>query len=238
MIEYSIEWTRFYLVIITQTIMATFFFYIAFRILKRKFDRKTLTLSAIYIFPGISFIFNIIYIILFALNEITLGLILYYFTVYFVLFGFIFLLIFIINLLDIQKKLALKKQLIIVFIYATAVFLLLILPGGIKIDESTNWTPIYSWYFLIAVYIFFTSVIFIPTMIFSIKFFNTLNDKVLKKKFMYFFIGMIGMFFILYGATLYNTWDNNIYKIIWTILINIILIPSGFLLYFGIVRNL
>jgi len=45
------------------------------------------------------------------------------------------------------------------------------------------------------------------------------------------------MFLSSYGAVLYNTWQNPIFKLVWTFL-SLIIIPSGILIYCGIARNL
>ncbi len=79
--------------------------------------------------------------------------------------------------------------------------------------------------------------IIIPSTIYFKKLYKKFEKIELKKKLRYFIAGSYGMFFISYGAVLYNTWQNPILKIIWTFL-SLVIVPSGLLIYFGITRNL
>ena len=223
------------MLILIQTFISALFFFLAYKVLKRNFNRITLTLSFFYILPGFSFILNIIFL---PLSNTLIGFIIYFIALFLLLFAFIFLEIFILNLINIDLNLTLKKQVIIILFYGIAIFLLLNIPGGIRLNEGTNWIPVFSWYFFIAICIFFTSVIYLPIIIFSIKLFYTFEDKKLRRKFKYFIIGMIGMFVVLIGAALYNTWNDPTFKLFWSILINVILIPSIYLIYYGIGKNL
>lgn len=194
----------------------------------------TLTLSIFYILPGTGFILNLIFL---PLSTTKIGYILYFIMTYLIIFGFIFIVIFIIKLLAIDPNYTSKTQLIIVLSYAALVLLLLVFPGGITINEETNWRPKWSLPFLIITNLFFTFSIFIPTIIFSLKLNKRFEDKKLKRKLKYFFTGIIGMFISIYGLILYNTWDNPIYKIIWTFL-SLTVVPSGLLIYYGIGHKL
>lgn len=79
--------------------------------------------------------------------------------------------------------------------------------------------------------------IIIPSTIYFKKLYNKFEKIELKKKLRYFTAGIYGMFFTSYGAVLYNTWQNPIFKVVWTFL-SLIIIPSGLLIYYGIARNL
>jgi len=79
--------------------------------------------------------------------------------------------------------------------------------------------------------------IIISSTIFFKKLYNKFEKNELKKKFKYFTGGTYGMFLSSYGAVLYNTWQNPIFKLVWTFL-SLIIIPSGILIYCGIARNL
>lgn len=234
MIYQGTEWTRFSLILITQSFISFLFFYLAFRILKRNFNRLTLTLSFFYILPGTGLFLNIIYL---PLSTYAIGIILYFVLVFLILFGQIFLLIFIINLLNVNPNIISRNQIFFIIIYAILAWLLLIFPGGITINRETDWTPKYSLPFFITIYIFYTSLICIPTIIYLMRLSHRFQDKVLKRKMRYFFTGIAGMLLSIYGLILYNTWDDPIFKIIWTFL-SLLVIPSGLLIYYGIGHNL
>lgn len=112
------------------------------------------------------------------------------------------------------------------------------IPVGITVNESTNWAPRYSWGFLIIVYLIYSSFIFVPTIVNLIKLLKTFEDKLLRRKLLLFSYGTIGVLIGIYGATLYNTWDEQIYRLVWS-LIQLFLIPaSSLLIYYGVGKNL
>jgi len=206
--------------------------YLAFKILKRNFNRSSLILSAYYILPGLSFLLNLIYL---PLSTTIAGYIIYFILAFLMLFGQIFIVIFIINLLYIDVNFWLKRQNLIISAYAIINLLVLIIPGLITFNEGV---PAYSWGFLTFIYIIFTLGTVIPTITFSIKLFNTFKDRTLKRKFKFFIIGVIGMCFAFYGLMLYNTWSDLIFRTIWSFLVFFIVIPSVLLIYYGIGQNL
>jgi hypothetical protein len=54
---------------------------------------------------------------------------------------------------------------------------------------------------------------------------------------MFFFIGIFGILIAFYGLILYNTWYESLYRLIWPI-VSLLTIPSGYLIYYGIGRDL
>ncbi|MFX0176924.1 MAG: hypothetical protein ACFE85_11910 [Candidatus Hodarchaeota archaeon] len=225
-----------------HTFLSLLLYYLAFKVIKRNRNRITLALGAFYFFPATGFLLNLIFL---PFSSSLGGYILYFSAAFLILFGFIFLILFIINLLNMKMYYSIKKQLIIVIIYGLADLILLLWPGGITINEQTNWTPSFSIQFFIISYLFFTLVISFPSILLSIKLYHTFTDKRLKKKFGLFLIGIIGMFSAFYGLILYNTSEltdaviilEN-FKSIWTVLVFCIVIPSGLLIYYGIGQNL
>ena len=215
-----------------HSIILIIYFYLAFKILKRNFNRSSLTLSAYYIFPGLSFLLNLIYL---PLSTTIAGYVIYFILAFLMLFGQIFIVIFIINLLYIDVNFWFKRQNLIILTYAIINLLVLTIPGLITFNEGV---PAYSWVFLTFIYIIFTLGIVIPTITFSIKLFNTFEDRTLKRKFKFFIIGVIGMCFAFYGLMLYNTWSDSIFRTIWSLLVFFIVIPSILLIYYGIGQNL
>ena len=112
------------------------------------------------------------------------------------------------------------------------------IPGGITVNESTNWGPSYSWVLLITIYIFYSIFISIPMLINLTKLLRTFEDKLLRRRLILFFYGIIGVIVGIYGAALYNTWDEPTFKVIWS-LIQLFLIPTTTLLiYYGVGKNL
>lgn len=238
MIFQNIIWSRIFIILTTQPIISIIFLLLAYRILKRRTTNITLILSIFYILVGIGFIFDVIYLLLTTIWTTQFLSIFYFITYYLIIFPEILIVIFIKNILKIELFSSFKKDLIIIIFYGILGFMLHMLPGGITVNKETNWTPVFSWAYLILLYIYFTIMVFIPTMIFSVKLYNKFEDKNLKKKLKFFIIGIISIFTTLYGAALFNTWQNPIFKTIWSVLSLILTIPSGFLIYYGIGQNL
>ena len=230
----EVEWTRLFLILVIQSLISIFFFVTAFKIVKRNRNRSTLTLSTFYVLSGCGFIVNLI---LLPININPASFILYIISFFLISFGQIFLVIFLKNLLKIEQDAQLKTDFIIVLVFALLLLLLPTLTRGITFNEQTNWSPVFSWPFLILLYMLLTLMIFGPSISFLKKLYNRFENEDLKKKLRFFMIGCYGMMFSLYGAILYNTWQNPIYKIIWSFLV-LIIVPSGFLIYYGIAHDL
>lgn len=220
---------RFSFVLIPNSFIIILFYYLAFKLLKRNFNKSTFTLSLFYIIPATGLLFNIIFV---PLSTSNVGFFIYFIAAYLLIFGMVFLVTFMINLLYVNFTI--KLQILIIISYAVILFLLLIFPEGIKIIDGI---PLYSWNFLIIVYLFFTFFILFPNIFLSLKLLKVFKDKILKKKLRLFISGCIGMVFIFYGLILRNTWQNSLFKLLWDV-ISLIVILFGFMIYYGIGQNL
>jgi len=229
------EGTRFFLIFFVQLFIIVFYFFMGFKILKRNRNPTTLTISLYYFFIGTGCILNIVLI---PVKENPLTFILYFMALYLILFSQTIIFVFIGKLLIINLIAKSKKTILLIFSYGFLVFLILSFPGGITINQDTDWTPVYSWLFLISLYIFHSVVFVIPTIVLLKKLYNKLEIKKLKTRLKYFSFGYVLGFFSQYGAALYNTWDNSTFKLIWSFLSFISVVTSGFLMYYGIVQNL
>jgi len=228
----EIDWSRYFLIFVIQMFIICTFLTISYKILKRNRTRSNIFLSLFYLLISCSFILNIIYL---PFREEGIVYLMYFLILYLLLLSFIFLLLFNLNL--IQFEMTRSKNIIIIIVYAILAFLLLIYPGGITINESTNWKPVWSWEFLLLGYVFLTFIVVIPTFFISIKNYKKFKNEILKRKWAFFFIGLIGFAFGAYGAALYNTWNDPTFKLIWNFL-TLIVVPSGILIYYGIAKDI
>lgn len=234
MIFQQVDIFRLILLFTFQGAVSFFFYYLGIKLLKRNLNKMSLILSSFYIVTGSGLLISVIYL---PFKELFIGFIIYFIAAFLIPFGAIFLVIFIINLLYFDSKFSIKLQIAYMFIYGILLFLILNIPEGIKISQETQWNPLYSWVFIIVFYLFFASLIIIPTIYFLLKLYNKFEDNELKRKLRYFIIGIIGMFITFYGLILYNSSIHPIFKMIW-IGLSIIVIPSGYLIYYGIGRGL
>jgi len=243
----NIDMIRILSVLIPMPFISVVFLYLAYKILTRSRSRISLTLSFFYVLLGFSTLTNIAFLLLIPTELDILLYILYFFIAFVTIFGFIFILIFIHNLLNIESIYSFKKYLFFIILYGLCCFLLLgmfFLGIGIdpelriNISNETSWKPVYSWEFLIVVYIFFSLSITIPYLIYSIKLYKKFEDKNLKKRLRFFILGIFGMTIMFYGVVLFNTWQNDLFKALWSILVIFIMIPSAYSIYYGIGQNL
>jgi hypothetical protein len=192
----------------------------------------------VYFFTAFGLIFNAIFIVTAAFipDNVLLLQILYIFTFYPMLFSPIFILTFIVSILKLEFVFTIKKQLIITIIYGFVNGLFFFIPNGITFTEQ--WRPIYSWTFFMCIYIIFTGCIVIPTVIYSRRLIKTFQDKILKKKLITFIIGVFGMYLILYGAVLYITWQDPLFRSVWVVVTFFLMISSAIFIYYGIGREL
>ncbi|TFF88920.1 MAG: hypothetical protein EU549_02135 [Promethearchaeota archaeon] len=137
-----------------------------------------------------------------------------------------------------SSKTSLKWDISILLLYAIGIIILFFIPGGIRINESTQWLPLYNWIFSSLLYVLFTLFITIPFSYYAIKILINFKEKSLRKKYKYFIIGSIGLFMALYGLVLYNTWQASIFRTIWSFIVFLIVIPSALLIYYGIGKDL
>ena len=227
------------MILSTQLFVAIFFSFLSYKILKRRTDRLTLIASSFFLSVAIGFVINIIY---YPLKLDPIVYILHTTTLFLILFGPAFLILFTI---EIHKEVHLNpkrnsrlKDMCIILSYAVVIFIIIFFSNGITINEETNWRPIWSWNFLILLYFYLTICILLPFTYFSIKMYLRLEDKILRRRWFLYFIGFFGMGLSIYGLILYNTWNNLTFRIIWSIIGLLISTASGFLIYYGIIRNL
>ena len=238
MLLQSIE-SRIIIIFIGQLILASIFLFIAIKLLRRTRPRPIITLSILYILSPIGFIFNILHVIIRTIypENVVLLKVIYFFSFYPLLFSPIFLLTFIISILKLGDVFTIKKQLIITLVYGFVTLLIFFIPKGITFSVESR-RPEYNWYFFAAIYASFTIFITIPTIWYSRRLVKTFQDRILKKKLTTFLIGVFGMYLVVYGATLYLTWDNSLFATIWSVVTFFLMIPSAILIYLGIGREL
>ncbi len=207
------------------------FLLVAYKILRRNRNELTLSLASFYIIMSIGLILNAIYLPL-RINPLVY--ILYFFTVFCLLLGQIFLVLFNYFLLKFGARISRKATLIFLIIYVILILLNLSIPGGFTINETTDWKPKWTWALLVTVSMFIMCFIIIPFTILFIKIYKFFNDEELKKKLLFFYTGYCGMTAAFYGGLIYITWDNPIFIIVWTIIVLPISLTSGLLIYYGI----
>ncbi|MGQ4873426.1 MAG: hypothetical protein ACP6IY_05055 [Promethearchaeia archaeon] len=224
--------TRIFLIFIIQTFVIVFSIYILIKIFTRRKDPTSFALSGFYICYILTFIINDI---LFFLKIKHLVNILYLIGLFFVIFSYVFLLIFDLFMLY-PLKMNKKLVLLTLLIYSTAILIIILIPDGFIINESTNWRPIWCWSFLFIIYIFLIGTLLVPMYLLSLKIYFTIKLKSLKKKWFIHYIGIIISSLLTLGGFLYITWQNSLFRIIWSFL-SLLIFPAAILVYFGIGKS-
>ena len=228
------DFSRLFIIFVPQPLLSIIFLTLAFMLLRRKRERTPITLSLWYLSVGIGLILNAIYALItefFPTNEILIYF-LYFTSFYLITISSIFLLMFIVDL--IKSEFTIQKLIFFVILYCSLSAVIVFLSGGITLDSVNNWRPVFSWFFFILLASFYTITILIPTIYYSVKLYSFFQAQNLKKKYRNFMIGVFGMLIVVYGAALFNTWQNDLFQSIWSIITFCLITPSAFLIYFGI----
>jgi len=217
--------------------MAIFSIFIIFLILRRDTKKLNKIFCGFYLCSAIGVIINAIYAPL-ELNPLVL--ILHFITYYLFCLAFCFLLIFNLILLKSEKIITLKKQLIILVIYGGLLLVMApiaFLMDGITIDETTFWKPKYSLFFFIYAISVVSCIGIIPIVHYSIEIYKTFEDKIIRKRWKLYFIGMFIYFVVFYLTSLSNCLNIQVFRDYISI-ISLLLFGAIALIYLGVGRQL
>lgn len=232
---FQLDMTRFFTVYVLQGFVGVLFLYLAFKILKRDTKRLNLIFSGFYLSAAAAVFLNFIYA---PLTDEFIVLILNSMTNYCFFFAPIFLLVFDLILLKSEKVITTKKQLIIIIGYGVILFFMLLIPGGVTINASTNWKPVWSVPFFIYLIVVMTGIAVGPGLYFSIQIMKKFEDEQLKKKWKFFMIGLIGVFVFTYGILVSNTLNDDTFRTIWSYISFLIVLIFPYLMYYGVGKQI
>ncbi|MFX1259490.1 MAG: hypothetical protein ACFFAN_16675, partial [Promethearchaeota archaeon] len=109
--------------------------------------------------------------------------------------------------------------------------------GGVTINESTDWKPVWSLPFYIYVMVVTGGMATAPNIYYSIKTYKQFEHDILKKRWKYYIIGTCGFYFITYGTFTSNTINIQEIRDAWTI-ISLSVVLWVYLVYFGVGRQI
>ncbi len=229
-----IEWAKFIIVIFIQLPISAIFIYMTCKVLKRRRDRVSYSHCAFSILISLTFILNAIS---FICRVNSLICILQVSILVLTLLSLIFLVVFNLNILRSESDFHLKTQILIILFYLIGILFILLIPGGITINEQTQWKLKCSWLFTLTLMLYITCFVLIPITIQSVRIYHQFKVTQLKKRWRVYCIGLSGFMFIIIGGFFYNTWTNSLYQISWLFL-SLIILPSTILIYLGIGKRL
>ncbi|HEY0089757.1 MAG TPA: hypothetical protein VGB37_12995 [Candidatus Lokiarchaeia archaeon] len=214
--------------------MAIFNMFLIFLVLRRDTKKLNKIFCGFYLCSAIGLIINVIYA---PLEVNPLVLILHFITYYLFCLAFCFLLIFNLILLKSEKILTSKKQLIIFVVYSALLMALVFIPNGIVIDDTTGWKPTYSLIFFIYAISIVSCIGIIPIVHYSIEIYKTFEDKIIRKRWKMYFIGMFIYFVVFYLTSISNYLNIQSFRVFISI-ISLLLFGAIVLVYLGVGRQL
>jgi len=225
---------RFLQIYVIQGAFVLFFLFMAYKTLKRGRKQVNMYLSCFYLCTSIAGTINIVYANIF---EEIIVYILHFITYFILCLSLIFLLIFVLVLIIPENKINLKIQFIIIIGFVILVLIQLAIPNGITINATTNWKPNWAWgFFFYSIVICSVFTVF-PTTFYSLKIYSKLENEYLKKKWKFFLAGVFAYFFLYYGTSLSNTLNDDVFRIIWSLL-SLPTLISLYLIYHGVGKQL
>ena len=237
MVLYQMNLARFVNVYFVMLGIGIVYFIFSILILKRSRKRLNQLFSTFYILAASGTVVNVIYASLFV-NPLVK--ILHFITMFLYLLSPIYLLIVCLIILKSEKVVSKSKQNIIAFIYGALLMVLAPIAffmDGVIIDESTNWKPVWSLLFTMYALILISLFIIIPFIYLSTKIYKEFEDKILRKRWLFFNLGVLPYFGYAYIIMISNLLNDPTFRII-TSIVGLSLYAAAFLLYYGIGRQI
>ena len=114
----------------------------------------------------------------------------------------------------------------------------LLIPGfGVTIGPP-NWSPVWSIPIFLYVVVILTCFATIPALYFSIKIYQKFEDEILKKRWRFFIFGFIAFMTFMYLIFISNTLANATFRLILAGIGIVLTIIGGFLMYYGVGRQI
>lgn len=234
MVLNQLDTARFINVYIGQGLVFAYFIFLTIKILQRDKKKLNLILSGYYIFIAVGLIINFIYA---PLSNPEIIKILNSLTNFFVFFGMIFLFLYNLILYRAPKSIRPFYLLIIIIIYGILLSFIFFIPGGVQIDPSTNWKPVWSVLFFVYLIIVVSSVCIIPSLLLSVLLYKRFQNENIKKRWRCFILGISGVYFIMYCTMISNTLNDPNFRFI-SAIISISMFLWGYLMYYGVGRGI
>ena len=122
-------------------------------------------------------------------------------------------------------------------IFGVLILLLLVIPNGFEINAEMDWKPVWNIFFLLYAALICISVTIVPSLYYAIVLLKKFENKDLKKKWKYFIIGISSYFFVWAITSISNTLNIASFRTI-TALLTVLTIPSIYLIYYGVGKQL
>lgn len=166
MVLFQLITTRFIQVYIAQGLVLLVFIILAIKLICNEPKRLKIILSGFYFFGGVGLFINFIYALIY--NQAIVKFF-NFITNFCVVFSVIFPMVFCLTFYKGDEKVGITKQLVSFSVYGLFVFLMILIPNGVEINEHTGWTPHWSILLFIYVSLVMTAGAVIPTIYYALK---------------------------------------------------------------------
>ncbi|TXT63459.1 MAG: conserved membrane protein of unknown function [Promethearchaeota archaeon] len=231
---------RIVLTFIVQTILILTFGYIGTNIMKRKKTKLNLYFSMFFFSLTIGNIINIIYVLIYAYGGTSLELvvvIMHLITNFFNFFGLAFL--FVVNQIILKSAMVFTQKDILRYfliyggILIVGTILIQIFEG---VTMSSSGYPKWSIYYFLFILLSVVGIALFPILNTSYKIFNQLEGEEIRRRYLYFLLGIFGLSPLLVVIIFSNLLDIPIFRTITSIL-SISMILWVILIYYGLRRQ-
>ncbi len=213
--------------------------YFAYKLLKRAKNRSTYMLSGYFITSSLAYFLATISIFL---SNTSFAYIIYVLSIYIFVFSYSFILNFswLLTRLDEKPCRTTFFFRIIFFAILSLYVLLFAIPfSGITLNASTNWVPIYSWFFLSINWAYILIFLIIPQVYLSFKILHAYKGIGLGRRLNLFLISVFITLTLAISLFLYNTWTENIiFRMIHIFIAIVFGIYGAYLVYKGFGKEL
>jgi hypothetical protein len=216
-----------------------YFLFIAALILRRSRKNLNKIFSLFFISVALGTIVNVFYAPIESESLIKLVEFLHILTFYLFTLAQVFLLIFNLMILKSEAIINAKKQKIIIIIYTALLSILFIvgLLGGVRLDPSTKWKPVWELPFFLTAFIVCIPTLVLPILYFSVKIFQEFRDEQLRKKWRYFMAGVLLYFLMWFGTSISNFLAEDIFRNIWAFFALVSLLAT-YTMYYGVGKQI
>ncbi|MFW9899023.1 MAG: hypothetical protein ACFFDO_07155 [Candidatus Thorarchaeota archaeon] len=237
MVLLQMDLVRIIQIYVVQLGMGLVYIFFGILILKRDTKRLNQIFATFYLLSASATVINVIYA---SLTIEVVVKVLHFITYFLFCYAPLYLLIFCLIIWKSEKVVTIKTHNIIAIIYF--ILLLILAPialftNGITINESTNWRPVWNLPFMLYAIIVVGVFIIIPLTYLLIQIYKSFEDKVIQRRWLFFILGILPYFVILYLVSISNFLNDPIFRLI-TSIAGLSLYATAVLLYYGVGRQL
>ncbi len=226
---------RFIQVFVVQLGVGLFFLYVAYKILKRDTKRLNRLISYYFVAVAAAMFVNVIYA---PLNHERIVELMHILTISLLCFGFVFLIVFNYVLLLSEQVFSPKRQNLSILGYAILIGGLFLIPGGVNIGDETGWSPEWSIWFLLYVFIIVLGISFTYFIRSSQNLYKQFEESEMKRKWRYYQIGTTSAYIGLIGTSISNYLGIAEFRTIWAGVSFLLFLFTTWAIYNGVARQM